>query len=309
MNPDIRHLDFNLLKTLDALLDERSVTRAAERLSLTQPAVSGMLTRLRESFDDPLFVRAQRGMVPTLRAEQLAAPVKQLLGDIEHLLRPHAFDPATADMTISIASTDYALRAVVVPFLSALRAQAPNIRVAVQPVDAQQLPGQLERGDIDLALVTPDSIAPGLHGAALFEERYVCVMRAEHPDATGKSLTLERFCALDHALVSPSGGGFQGVTDQALAHIGQSRRVTVSVNSFLVVPDILRSSDLIAVVPRRLALHAEGLAVFEPPLEIPGFTKTVAWHERTQHDPGQQWVRALLINSVNGNDQTGSARS
>ncbi|MBF6029741.1 LysR family transcriptional regulator [Pseudomonas sp. P115] len=302
MNSDIRHLDFNLLKTLDALLDERSVTRAAERLSLTQPAVSGMLTRLRESFDDPLFVRAQRGMVPTLRAEQLAAPVKQLLGDIEHLLRPQAFDPATADMTVSIASTDYALRAVVVPFLSALRVQAPNIRVAVQSVDAQQLPGQLERGDIDLALVTPDSTVPGLHAAALFEERYVCVMRAQHPDAAGKTLTLERFCALDHALVSPSGGAFHGVTDQALARIGKSRRVTVSVTSFLVLPDILRTSDLIAVVPRRLALHAEGLAMLEPPVEIPGFSKTVAWHERTHHDPAHQWVRRTLIDTCKALD-------
>lgn len=300
MNSDIRHLDLNLLKTLDALLDERSVTRAAERLSLTQPAVSGMLTRLRESFDDPLFVRAQRGMVPTLRAEQLAAPVKQLLGDIEHLLRPQAFDPATADMTVSIASTDYALRAVVVPFLSALRAQAPNIRVAVQPVDAQQLPGQLERGEIDLALVTPNSSAPGLYTAALFEERYVCVMRADHPDAKRKALALDRFCALDHALVSPAGGAFHGVTDQALARIGKSRRVTVSVTSFLVLPEILRNSDLIAVVPRRLALHAEGLVMREPPVEIPGFSKTVAWHERTHHDAGQSWVRALLIDLVTG---------
>lgn len=300
MNPDIRHLDLNLLKTLDALLDERSVTRAAERLSLTQPAVSGMLTRLRESFDDPLFVRAQRGIVPTLRAEQLAAPVKQLLGDIEHLLRPQAFDPATADLTVSIASTDYALRAVVVPLLSVLRAQAPNIRVAVQPVDAQQLPGQLERGEIDLALVTPDSTAPGLHTAALFEERYVCVMRADHPDAKRKTLALERFCALDHALVSPAGGAFHGVTDQALARIGKSRRVTVSVTSFLVLPEILRNSDLIAVVPRRLALHAEGLVMREPPVEIPGFSKTVAWHERTHHDAGQRWVRALLIDLVTG---------
>lgn len=297
MNPDIRHLDFNLLKTLDALLDERSVTRAAERLSLTQPAVSGMLTRLRESFDDPLFVRAQRGMVPTLRAEQLAAPVKQLLGDIEHLLRPHAFDPATAEMTISIASTDYALRAVLVPFLSVLRAQAPNIRVAVQPVDTQQLPGQLERGDIDLALVTPDSTAPGLHAAVLFEERYVCVMRADHPDAKATTLALECFCALDHVLVSPDGGGFHGVTDEALARIGKSRRVTVSVTSFLVLPEILRTSDLIAVVPRRLVAHADGLVSREPPLDIPGFSKTVAWHERTHHDPGHTWLRSLLVDT------------
>jgi DNA-binding transcriptional LysR family regulator len=297
MNSDIRHLDFNLLKTLDALLDERSVTRAAERLSLTQPAVSGMLTRLRESFGDPLFVRAQRGMVPTLRAEQLAAPVKQLLSDIEQMLQPQAFDPATAQMIVSMASTDYALRAVVVPFLSALRLQAPNIRVAVQPVDVQHLAGQLDRGDIDLALVTPDSTALGLHTAALFDERYVCVMRAGHPDAAAKTWSLERFCSLDHVLVSPSGGSFQGVTDQALARIGRSRRVTLSVTSFLVLPEILRTSDLIAVVPRRLALHADGLVMLEPPVEVPGFSKTLAWHERTHHDPGQQWLRTLLIDT------------
>lgn len=302
MNSDIRHLDFNLLKTLDTLLDERSVTRAAERLSLTQPAVSGMLTRLRESFDDPLFVRAQRGMVPTLRAEQLAAPVKQLLSDIEHLLRPQAFDPAIADMTVSIASTDYALRAVVVPFLSALRAKAPNIRVAVQPVDTQQLPGQLERGDIDLALVTPENTAPGQHVAALFDERYVCVMRADHPDAGANALALERFCALDHVLVSSSGGSFHGVTDQALAQIGRARRVTLSVTSFLVLPEILRTSDLIAVVPRRLALHAQGLAMIEPPVSVAGFSKTLAWHERTHHDPGQKWLRALLIDTCRALD-------
>ncbi|MGJ7514408.1 LysR family transcriptional regulator [Pseudomonas baetica] len=295
MNSDIRHLDFNLLKALDALLDERSVTRAAQRLALTQPAVSGMLTRLRESFDDPLFVRAQRGIVPTLRAQQLAAPVKQLLSDIENILQPQVFDPATASKTVRLASTDYALRAVVVPLLSALRTRAPNIRVAVQPVEAQLLLDQLDRGDVDLALITPETTAPGLHATRLFDERYVCVMRADHPDAMDKTLSLDRFCTLDHVLVSASGGSFQGVTDQALARIGRSRRVTVSVTSFLVLPEILLASDLIAVVPRRLALHAEGLIMFEPPVEIPGFCKTVAWHERTHRDPALQWLRSLMI--------------
>lgn len=304
MNSDIRHLDFNLLKALDALLDERSVTRAAERLALTQPAVSGMLTRLRESFGDPLFVRAQRGIVPTLRAEQLAAPVKQLLSDIESLLQPQGFDPIIANMTVSIASTDYALRAVVVPFLVALRVRAPNIRVAVQPVDNQQLLSQLDRGEIDLALLTPETTAVGLHAAPLFDERYVCVMRADHPDATGESLSLERFCALDHVLVSSSGGAFHGVTDQALARIGRSRRVTVSVTSFLVLPEILLASDLIAVVPRRLAMHADGLIMLEPPVDIPGFSKTVAWHERTHHDPGIKWLRSLLIETCGTPDSS-----
>jgi DNA-binding transcriptional LysR family regulator len=295
MPTDIRLLDLNLLKAFNALLDERNVTRAAERLSLTQPAVSGMLTRLRESFDDQLFVRAQRGIVPTLRALELAGPVKQLLNDVESMLLPLAFDPATANMTLRISSTDYALRAVVVPFLSALRQRAPGIRVAVIPVEDSRLMTQFERGDVDLALATPESAPPDLHTHRLFEERYVCVLRADHPDAAGGELSLDRFCALDHALVSYSGGAFSGVTDEALAAMGRARRVTVSVTSFLVLPEILRVSDLIAVVPSRLVAHAEGLTVLEPPLAIPGFVKTAAWHERSHRDAGHRWIRSLLF--------------
>lgn len=298
MNSDIRNLDLNLLKALDALLDERSVTRAADRLALTQPAVSGMLNRLRENFDDPLFVRAQRGIVPTLRAEQLAGPVKQLLADVERLVKPQAFNPATADLTLRLAATDYALRAVVVPFLSVLRTQAPNIRVSVQPVEAQQLPTQLERGDIDLALLTPDTKPTGLHSTTVFEERYACVMRADHPDAQTGKISLDRFCALDHVLVSPSGGSFRGVTDAALERAGLSRRVMTSVSSFLVLPEILLTSDLMAVVPSRLALHDKRLKMLDPPIEISGFSKILAWHERTHRDPAHRWVRSLLIDTT-----------
>ncbi|WP_336777594.1 LysR family transcriptional regulator [Pantoea sp. USHLN256] len=295
MKTDLRTLDLNLLKALDALLDERNVTRAAERLSLTQPAVSGMLTRLRECFDDPLFTRTQRGIVPTLRALELALPVKTILTDVSELLQPKQFDPATAQMTINIAATDYALRAVVVPFMAALRQQAPGIRVAVLPVNNEQLALQFERGTVDIALITPDSAPPDLHARALYDEEYVCLMRDDHPLAQQETLTLDDFCAQDHALVSYLGGNFHGVTDQALAAIGRSRRVTLSVCSFLVLPEILRVSDLISVVPRRLAQHHAGLKVCAPPLAIQGFTKTVAWHERTHRDAGHRWLRELLF--------------
>ncbi|WP_321936901.1 LysR family transcriptional regulator [Paraburkholderia sp. J8-2] len=291
-------LDLNLLRALDALLDERNVTRAAQRLSLTQPAVSAMLTRLRESFGDPLFVRSQRGIVPTERALQLAAPLKQVLSEIEQMLQPQAFAPAEAEMTLTLASTDYALRAVVVPFLARLRESAPGVRAVIVPVQHERLQAQLESGDVDMALITPESTPADLHARHLFDERYVCVMRADHP-AAARRLTLERFCALDHALVSYAGASLSGVTDEALARLGRARRVTVSVNSFLVLPDILLTSDLIAVVPSRLVKDArgsaQGLVVIDPPLEIPGFTKTLAWHERTHRSPGHQWVRALLF--------------
>ncbi|WP_416468353.1 LysR family transcriptional regulator [Pseudomonas sp. LFS044] len=298
MESDIRKLDLNLLRALDALLDERSVTRAADRLALTQPAVTGMLNRLRESFNDPLFVRAQRGIVPTLRAEQLALPIKQLLADVAGMLQPQAFDPQTAELTIKLASTDYALRAIVVPFLSALRERASNIRISVLPIDDQTLQLQLERGDVDLALVANGAAAPDLYVKPLFDESYVCVMRADHPDSKSSQISLTRFCALDHVLVSPSGGGFHGVTDEALRKIGKSRRVTVSVTSFLVLPEILMASDLIAVVPRRLAIRTPGLTIVEPPVKIPGFCKMVAWHERTHRDAGHRWIRTLMLETV-----------
>ncbi|SHN31826.1 DNA-binding transcriptional regulator, LysR family [Duganella sacchari] len=297
MPADIRTFDFNLLKALDALLDERSVTGAASRLSLTQPAVSGILTRLREHFDDPLFVRAQRGMVPTPRAAALAGPVKQLLAEVESMLRPQGFDPATASMTLTIAAIDYALRVVMVPLLSAIRRQAPGIRIVVTPAEAS-LHAQLERGDIDLALITPASATPDLPTRVLFEEDFVCVLRADHPDAAGP-LSLDRFCALEHALVSYSGSPFAGVTDKALAAIGRERHVALSVASFLILQDFLRVSDLIAVVPRKLAATTRGLAILEPPLAIPGFTKIAAWHARSEHDPAHHWVRELLFKTSN----------
>ncbi|MDV5140355.1 LysR family transcriptional regulator [Chimaeribacter arupi] len=292
---DIKNLDLNLLKAFAALMAERNVTRAAARLSLTQPAVSSMLARLRDSLDDPLFIRAQRGIIPTPRALALALPVEKILADIDALLQPQAFTPATSEMTLTIASTDYALRAVIVPFLSHLRAQAPRLRIAVRPVDNQSLLAQLERGELDLAIVTPEVTPADLHARRLFDETYVCMLREDHPVAKSGNLTLETFCELDHVLVSYEGELFSGVTDQALAGLKKQRRVTLSVTSFLVLPEILRHSDQIAVVPRRLALNTHGLILMTPPLAIPGFTKLVAWHERTHSALAYRWLRTQLF--------------
>ncbi|MER8555985.1 LysR substrate-binding domain-containing protein [Mesorhizobium sp. M1217] len=148
-----------------------------------------------------------------------------------------------------------------------------GIRVAVRPV------AQFEKGELDLALLTPDTTPDGLRVRRLFDEDYVCALRAGHPDATPGRLTLDRFCALDHALMSHSGHVFQGATDEALAHLGRSRHAVLSIPSFLVLLDVLRTSNLIAVIPRRVMAGADGLAGVDPPLEIPGFTKVAAWHE------------------------------
>ena len=291
---DIKSLDLNLLKALDALLDERSVTRAATRLALTQPAVSGMLTLLRDGFEDPLFVRTPRGLVPTERALALGGPVKRLLGELEALLRPAPFSPTTADFTLTHAATDYASQVIVVPLLAFLRRLALRVRVRVEPIDPEHLLARLERGDVDLALTTPETAAPEPHAQRLLDETYVCALREGHPAAAGASLTLDAFCGLDHALVSFA-GAFSGVTDTALAKLGLSRRVALSMSSFLLLPGILRTTDLISVVPRRLLADTHGLVACEPPVEVPGFTKVVVWHERSHRDPRQAWVRDLLV--------------
>lgn len=294
---DLKHLDLNLLKALDALLDERHVTRAAHRLGLSQPAMSAILTRLRDSFGDPLFVRAQRGVVPTTRALSLRPGLKQILGGINSLLQPVHFDPGTAALTFTIAATDYSMRAIGVPFITRLREQAPQIRVALVMCDMTQLSQRMERGEIDLALLTPESTPPELHARHLFDERYVCVLREGHPAAGGRKLSLKHFCALEHALYSDSGDPFRGITDRALAAFGRERKVGVSVQSFLVLPELLRTTDMLAVLPSRLVHGMSGLVCLQPPIEISGFSKIAAWHERNHQDSAQRWLRELLFDT------------
>ncbi|WP_151708976.1 LysR family transcriptional regulator [Acinetobacter brisouii] len=301
MVKNLRHLGFNLLKAMDILLEERSVTRAAERLFITQPAMSSILARLRESFDDPLFVRSQRGIVPTPRALELICPIKQILGQIDLLLQPLEFNPATVDFTVRIAATDYAHQVILVPFLAALKQQAPHVQIALLLSTDKELQ-RLEQGEIDLALSTPEhSCGSELHHLHLFDEYYVSVMRLGHP-ALQQPLTLDAFCELDHALVSFQ-GSFSGITDQQLQQLGRQRRVTLSVSSFLLLPEILQNSDLVATVPKRLVCKRQDLAIVQPPLEIPSFSKVALWHERTEHDPRYRWLRQLMFDVCQNEEQ------
>ena len=153
---------------------------------------------------------------------------------------------------------------------------------------------QLEQRQIDFALVTPDFQAPDIHAKNLYDERYICAVRHDHPIAKQSQLTLEQFCRLEQALISYHGGSFSGVTDQALQAMGLQRNVSLSVQNFIVLPELLAQSDLLAVVPERLIANLPNLKRFEPPLEIQGFTKTLIWHERTHKDPAYRWVRKLI---------------
>ncbi|MFC0322147.1 LysR family transcriptional regulator [Gallibacterium melopsittaci] len=292
---NLRTLDLNLLKVFNTLIEEKSVSKAAQKLSVTQPAMSGALMRLRESFDDPLFVRVQRGVQPTNRALELAPKVKNILSEAELLLQPTNFDPKTAEMTVRFVCTDYSMRAVIVPFLQLLKQQAPNIKVAVLAILDSSVQKQLEQNIIDFAIVTPDFKAPDVYAKHLYDEQYVCAVRSDHPIAKQSKLSLKQFCQLDQALVSYYGGHFTGITDEALTKLGLKRNVVLSVQNFIVLPEILQHSDLLAVVPKRLVTNLDRIKLFEPPLEIQGFSKMLVWHERTHRDPAFQWLREKVV--------------
>ncbi len=291
---NIRNIDLNLLVAFDALYDARNVTRAAERLALTQPTVSGMLSRLRDLFGDPLFVRTQHGVLPTPRADALSEPIKALLANVEALVRPDDFDPSSAEMTISISANDYMQQSLIVPFIKRLRKQAPGIRLAVKPAYIADLAEKLARGAIDLALTIPEFADASLPRSLLYTESYVCVARRDHP-LKGKKLSLKAFCIFDHVMVSPTRGSFSGPTDEALAELGVSRRVLVSLPSFHVLLETIRTDDFLALVPERLLYDKmAGLRVFEQPLSVPDFDVIACWHRRLDADPAQGWIRALL---------------
>jgi DNA-binding transcriptional LysR family regulator len=297
---DIRNVDLNLLVALDALLAERSVSRAATRLHLSQPATSAVLARLRELFGDPLLLRTARGMLPTARALELGGPVKQVLAEINRLVQPQtAFDPAHADLTFTLSASDYVEYALLPALVDYIESKAPGARLEVKPIDFSLMDKQLESGEVDVCVTSYHNASPGLHARALYTERLVCVVRRNHPEVED-GITIDQFCRLAHVSATPSGGGtFVRLIDDALKAARRGRHIRLKVPHFLMVPEIIARSDMVAVLPERLARgYARKLSIFEPPLKLPDFDIAAIWHERTHSDPAQQWLRQVLVDLI-----------
>jgi DNA-binding transcriptional LysR family regulator len=295
---NLRRLDLNLLVTLDVLLSEHNVTRAAQRLHFSQPSVSVHLAKLREIFGDPLLLPGPRGMRPTARADELREPLRQALEALGRAVSPtQPFDPAAASHTWRVAASDYSEAAILEPALTGLRAASPASRLAVLEAAPSRIARQAEQGDIDLAFHTSEGSPPGLRRRVLFPERYVLVGRAGHPRLKRRP-TLAQFCKLDHVIVSPDGGGFHGVTDEALSKLGMARRVVLSLPHFLAVMAVLASTDLVAMLPSRLVSDTHAMQVVAPPVDVPGFEMAMLWHERSHRDPAHQWLREYIAGSV-----------
>jgi DNA-binding transcriptional LysR family regulator len=289
---NLRRIDLNLLVTLEALLTERNVTRAAKRLHLSQPSVSVQLRKLRQIFADPLLAPAPGGMLPTTRGQALLQPLRTALSDMRLVLEPRPrFDPVTAEITWQVAAADYAEYAILMPLLAHMRKAAPGVRIAVRQAADSRMTKQLDSGAIDLGFLALDAAPERLHSRVLFKEHYVLVARKRHP-ALKRKLTVDTLCQLEYVIVSPEGGGFRGITDTILESRGRKRRVVLSVPHFLFVPEVVARTDLVAMLPSRLVKdRSDHIQVVVPPLPIPSYEMAMIWHERSHLDPAHMWLR------------------
>lgn len=297
---DTSRLDLNLLLTLETLLTEQNVTKAAARLHLSQPAVSAQLSRLRDLFDDPLLVPAHRGMTPTKKALELLEPLRLALDQVRQTLLAHqVFAPADAELTVTIACSDYIQAVVIMPLVLALRQQAPGVRIAVRHLQPSLLEQQLASGELDLAIAIPELSSSRLRSRHLFHEDYVLIGRHAHPQLHS-GLSIDEYTRLEHVIVSRTGGNFVTPVDTMLAALGQQRHVVMSAASFLFIPDIAADSDLVALLPRRLMARilqqsATRFQLIDLPWLTEQFNINLIWHERNHGHAGQSWLRELII--------------
>jgi DNA-binding transcriptional LysR family regulator len=302
--------NLNLLVVLDALLEERHVTRAGKRLGLTQSAVSNVLAQLRELFSDQLFLRTASGMVPTPRALELEPTLRRALALISASLGQPAFDPVRSTRTFTLATSDYGAFVVMPKLLSELSRQGAGLRVEVSPWAATRVPDTLERGTADLALGFYDEIPARHRGLWLFDETYACIARKGHPlfersrrSASPKRLprvSLEAWLAAEHVLVTQDPGA-RGNVDVQLAALGHTRRIGLRTSHFLMVPPLVASTDLVAAVNRRSLeafKNALPLVEFQAPIPLPSGGCRLAWHERVEEDDAHRWLRDTLVRVV-----------
>lgn len=307
---NIRSVDLNLVIALGALLEERNVSRAADRIGRSQPATSAALARLREMFGDPLLVRDGRGYRLTPRAEGLRVPVARALAALTDTFQdPETFDPASARMAIRMAASDYLAAVLMPPLIAALARRAPGIDLRVVAADRRTAVTLLREGRADVSLAVTEEGAADVRSRPLFDEAFVMVTRPGHPYHQGPS-TPERFVEHPGLLVSQAGDG-TGIADESLAALGLRRRVAVTVAHFLLAPHLLADSDLVLVIGRRVAeaaANGPNLRVDPLPFPMPAFTARMFWHSSTDAYPPLRWFRDLVASLQVGPLQVGPDR-
>jgi len=302
---NFRTLDLNLLRVFDVVMVERNVTRAAERLAMTQPAVSNALRRLRQAIGEELFVPGPTGVAPTPHATALWPAVRQSLAGLREVFDPQVFDPALDERRFTLAMADATAAVLMPPLMAELQRGRSRVALNVVPLTTRDPRSQLERGVADVAIGFFPDVARAIAAAGGEEESvlepmyacdYVCVMRRGQALAEPGALTLDAYCDASHARVSFAGRP-HGFVDEALAQLGRARRVVLIVNHFSTAAQVVRHTDLLAVFPRSY-LPASGaaadLSVHALPFAMPRIEVGLLWHRRHERDPAHRWLRRTL---------------
>lgn len=308
---NFRTLDLNLLRVFDEVMAERNLTRAAEKLAITQPAVSNALRRLREVLGDELVTRRGHGVEPTPRALALWPAVRHALAQLQESLSPGRFDPASAQTTFVLAMADATGATLIPPLIEIVEREAPGVSLRVVPLTTRDPRRLLDDESADMAVGYFPAVLADLTARAqsdnvvahestrLYDGQYVCVMRADHPLAA-VPMTLDLYCAARHLLVSFSGKPF-GFIDGALAALGRERRIVLTVNQFFTAGRVVATTDLLTVLPR----HFVGVAsvrdelVWRPlPMTLPPVHVDALWHRRRNHDPAHRWLREAIARAA-----------
>lgn len=293
----MEQLDLNLLAVFDAILRERSVTKAAQDLGTTQSAVSHALNRLRAFFDDPLFVKAAEGMVPTRKAQGLGASIQDVMSTIRRSVLSEArFEAASARRTFTLCMTDMGELVFLPPLIHRLRREAPHCSIRTLQVPIDQIEGLLASGDADLAVGSIRSAPEGLYQQRLFMHSFVTIVSTKN-ERVGKRLTLKQFERMPQVVVSLTGRA-SAAYDRALEEQGVERQVFLTTPHFLIVPLLLEQHpDLVATVPLELANVFERygtVRTVDLPIDLPSFALNQHWHQRFHHDPAIVWLRELM---------------
>ena len=308
MNHLLADFDVGLLLTFDALLKDKNVTHAAARLNITQSALSARLTRLRQLLGDPLFIPSTsgRGMVASPHALALQPELARLLEQLSDFIgTARVFVPATSKRIFRIAATDNPVSILAPDLIPLVTSEAPNVKLAFTMPNKARIAEDLEQGEIDVFIGVTEDGAPGLIGRKLFQEAFVTAQRRGHPRGMAP-LTLDEFCALDHLLISTTGGHLTGMVDTVLAGLGRTRNVVVSVQSYALAPLILASTDLICTLPRRfLQRFAKVLDLVEAPIDLAPFEMHLFWHPRMGADAAHRWLRKKVLESARSGTGTG----
>ncbi len=295
---NLRQLDLNLLVALDVLITEASVTKAAERLNMSQSAMSYSLKRLRTILNDDILIRTSREMEVTPYARQISDRLRQILVEIQStLLEKETFDPATTKATFRIAASDYVEATIGVSLIQQLATQSPEIRIRINNLDKETVMDALDENSIDLAVNAKLPLKNWHVKQNLYREEFVCVVRG---DNSLTELSIADYIERAHILVSLR-DDFQGKGDQILEQQKQSRQVIWSTPHFMAVPFLLNNSDCVALLPNRMAqqcARAMNLKLLAPPIPIEGFTVSMVWHQRNTNNPAYQWLREQIIDAV-----------